>query len=145
MRAASRARFSSPPADCQQRILSLEPIRWPGAKKPVPPTLLIARDSAAPTRRAPTSRSYDSTNTPGSTAFRSLAADDVAGVCAVYPAQTIDPAKCNVLPRHGFSTYCAESQTEGSCAMGPGRGGIGAFAVAAIVLAAACARRRRAG
>ena len=83
--------------------------------------------------------------TPGSTAFRSLAADDVAGVCAVYPAQTIDPAKCNVLPRHGFSTYCAESQTEGSCAMGPGRGGIGAFAVAAIVLAAACARRRRAG
>ena len=83
--------------------------------------------------------------TRGSTAFRSLAADDVAGVCAVYPAQTIDPAKCNVLPRHGFSTYCAESQTEGSCAMGPGRGGIGAFAVAAIVLAAACARRRRAG
>jgi hypothetical protein len=82
--------------------------------------------------------------TPGSTAFRSLAADDVSGICAVYPPQKIDTGKCNVLPRHGFSPYCAEKQTEGSCATRPGRAEAWGFAVAALALAAARARRRRA-
>ncbi len=83
--------------------------------------------------------------TPGSTAFRSLAADDVAGVCAVYPAQTIDPAKCNVLPRHGFSPACAEKQTEGSCALRGPATRDGAVGIVALGLAVFALRRRRRG
>jgi hypothetical protein len=82
--------------------------------------------------------------TPGSTAFRSLADDDVSAICAIYPPQKIDTATCDVLPRHGFSPYCSSKQTEGSCAATPGRANGGAAALVAMVLAAAAARRRRA-
>jgi hypothetical protein len=82
--------------------------------------------------------------TPGSTAFRSLAADDEAAICAVYAPAAVDADHCNPLPRHGFSPACADKQTEGSCALSaaPRRAGGGTLVVA-CALGAACALRRR--
>lgn len=79
---------------------------------------------------------------------RDLAADDVAGICAIYPPAPI-PDGCDATPRHGFSALCASAQAEGDsgCSVaGPvARGGAWAslvVAVAAIGLAARRARRR---
>ena len=79
---------------------------------------------------------------------RDLAADDVAGICAIYPPATI-PDGCDATPRHGFSALCASDQAEGdsgcSVAAPVARGGAWAslvVAVAAIGLAARRARRR---
>lgn len=84
---------------------------------------------------------------PGSTAFRSLEADDISAICAVYPSQSIDAATCNPIPRHGFSPFCADQQTEGSCAFSPPsrRGGVGwRSALLLAVALGACRTRRRA-
>lgn len=59
---------------------------------------------------------------PGTSALRTLAADDAAGICEIYPtgatrnvASTVsasgvtEAAACDPQPRHGFSTTCAEN------------------------------------
>ncbi len=45
----------------------------------------------------------------GSTELRSLSADDVAGICAIYPPGR-DIAGRDCTPRHGFSELCAADQ-----------------------------------
>lgn len=83
----------------------------------------------------------------GDTSLRTLGADDVAAVCALYPPAAVDET-CNPLPRHGFSPYCEEEQPEGDCAAGRvPRGGSApwAGALAALTASALAARRRITG
>jgi hypothetical protein len=95
---------------------------------------------------------------PGTTSLRTLTADDVAGLCAVYPPGDI-PSGCDPTPRHGFSLYCHDNQpdctgggtesggTNGCCSVAPGGDapgrGIAALA-AGIGVALLSARRARA-
>jgi hypothetical protein len=69
--------------------------------------------------------------TQGSTAMRSLTADDVAGLCSIYPpngTRNVDPSvasggsvaedSCNPTPRNGFTTQCSQPRKSG-CAVAP--------------------------
>ncbi len=48
--------------------------------------------------------------------LRTLAVDDVAGMCAIYaPDRTLPPANCE--PRHGFSPDCGGVTENGCCAI----------------------------
>ena len=80
----------------------------------------------------------------GDTSLRTLGADDVAAVCALYPPARVDET-CNPLPRHGFSPHCEGEQPEGDCAAGraPRPGSPAWAAVLAALLAGAAARGRR--
>jgi hypothetical protein len=84
----------------------------------------------------------------GSDDFRTLDQDDVAGICAVYPAGR--PATNNeCAPRHGWASDCGTPGHKGCCSTAPGaassRGGAGIFAaVVGMGLFAARGRRRRA-
>jgi hypothetical protein len=105
---------------------------------------------------------------PGTTSLRTLAADDVAGICAIYPSSTernvaasvsasgvLAADACAPTPRHGFGSSCAEnaaptdSKTSG-CGVMPARdagGASGATAAAVVVLGLGllgAARRKRA-
>lgn len=78
---------------------------------------------------------------PGTSALRTLTADDIAGACAIYPSATkriVDPsvpnsqngvltaAACDSTPRHGFSSECAADapvETSGGCAVTGARPG----------------------
>jgi hypothetical protein len=73
----------------------------------------------------------------GNTEFRSLTLDDIAGVCAAYPPRA-EPAKCNPIPRHGFSSECLAGQNNGDCAAAPGHRGarVPFLALGALVLVA---------
>jgi MYXO-CTERM domain-containing protein len=104
--------------------------------------------------------------TEGSTAKRILAADDMAGICAIYDpsgtrsvdtwtsadggAWTSDPAvsegACDPTPRHGFQSACSSPQKSG-CAVAPGpASGAGTFfGAGAAAMALSVARRRRKG
>jgi hypothetical protein len=75
---------------------------------------------------------------PGMMEPRTLATDDINGICAIYPPQTIDRESCNPIPRHGFSPACLDQQTEGDCttARGAGRAGTGLVAMTALAMAA---------
>jgi len=54
---------------------------------------------------------------PGSTQMRQLTSDDIAGICAAYPADgtretaagTIASEMCDPTPRHGFSASCSDT------------------------------------
>ena len=77
-----------------------------------------------------------------------LAEDDVIGICASYPPKKIDTARCNPIPRHGFSPRCANEQTEGQCAVpsperSPTPGDVPALPIAAAIGLLALRRRRR--
>ena len=100
---------------------------------------------------------------PGTSALRTLAADDIAGICSIYPTATTrnvaanvsasgvtDATACDPAPRHGFSTTCAEtgtpsgSSSSGGCAVAAADGtpsergswaSFGAFAGLALVVA----------
>jgi hypothetical protein len=80
---------------------------------------------------------------PGDTGLRTLDADDVLGMCTLFPAAG-NPQPANCEPRHGFSRECAIAET-GCCAVHgtrPSRNGplaLLAFGVGLVV-----ARRRRA-
>jgi MYXO-CTERM domain-containing protein len=50
--------------------------------------------------------SYD----PPTTNLRHLSADDIAGICAIYPPGDASPC-CDATPRHGFSSLCGADQT----------------------------------
>ena len=76
-----------------------------------------------------------------------LAGDDIAGICAMYPPSDFDRDTCNPIPRHGFSPRCAARQTEGRCSVGaaPGRGEGGGLPATVLLLVGLGAVRRRAG
>jgi hypothetical protein len=70
---------------------------------------------------SPTSTMYASYK-PGTSSLRTLAPDDIVGVCEIYPstkertvAESVDPTgmvvadACDPTPRHGFGTGCAEN------------------------------------
>jgi hypothetical protein len=85
--------------------------------------------------------------TAGSLLPRTLAAMSSAAICEAYPptGDVLDTARCNPIPRHGFSPECAAKQTEGDCSV---RGGAGASeaedsAALALVALAALAFPRR--
>ena len=89
---------------------------------------------------SPTSTMYASYK-PGTTALRTLSADDIAGICDIYPSTTtrlvsrppsssVDATvtttlaadTCNYDPRHGFTTQCevpASSSSSGGCTTTP--------------------------
>jgi len=108
----------------------------------------------------------------GSTYMRILTADDVSGICSIYPSsgvRTIDPSAtfdgsgqipedvCDPTPRHGFASACAAPSKSG-CALAPlapvGAGQLrgagargqcaGACALVALVTGVLARRRRRA-
>jgi hypothetical protein len=112
--------------------------------------------------------------TEHSTNLRTLSADDVAGICAIYPPASGSICNCDPTPRHGFSAQCAAQQSgdgsnlslvcqgtttttavttsSGGCAAAAiaGRaegtpGGRGAAALAALGALAFAARRKRRG
>lgn len=84
--------------------------------------------------------------TTGDLGPRTLALDDIAGICSTYPAADppVDKATCNPIPRHGFSPACLAKQTEGDCSI---RGGVGSAHEGAgavlLVMGAMLVRRRR--
>ena len=110
---------------------------------------------------------------PGTSSLRTLAPDDIAGVCSIYPTSaarnvdvSVDPTgvlastACDTTPRHGFSTSCdsaavaqdtTTSSSSGGCnvvapsATAPGRELPWSTLVVAAgsVLALAQLRRRR--
>lgn len=109
---------------------------------------------------SPTSTMYASYK-PGSTALRSLTADDVAGICAIYPTPTIriatpvpsqqqdeivPAAACDPTPRHGLTAACEvpKSNEKCECAAGP-RAPWGGLASLAVVTAGLLGIRRRRG
>jgi hypothetical protein len=87
------------------------------------------------------------------TSFRSLADDDVAGICGIYPPGR-RPATTSCENRHGFSAQCGADQpapdTAKACSLNSGAPGSGSAAsslASVAILAAVCggrlARRRR--
>jgi hypothetical protein len=94
----------------------------------------------------------------GSIGLRSLGADDVAGVCSIYPPDR-DPGSDSCEPRHGFSELCAVAQPEpdseptsssdtSSCSLTvsgrdatPNGGGLAAWLVAIGAVALGCRRK----
>jgi MYXO-CTERM domain-containing protein len=108
---------------------------------------------------SPTSTMYASYK-PGTTSLRSLTADDIDGLCSIYPTKAernVDKSvsasgvlasdQCDATPRHGFGTTCAETPAStgtGGCATTPGAtSGRGAILVA-LAAGVAAGRRRRA-
>ncbi|WP_437680900.1 matrixin family metalloprotease [Sorangium sp. So ce131] len=84
-------------------------------------------------------------------AFRTLHADDIAGICQIYPPRDLSTSACNPLPRYGFAPDCAADQRV-RCSAAPlagggpgwgGRTGWGAPLAAVAALGAAAARRAR--
>jgi MYXO-CTERM domain-containing protein len=84
----------------------------------------------------------------GDTSLRSLEADDIAGICSIYPPGT-SVAQCDPTPRHGFSSDCGSPPAETGCCTtapgGPSRSGSAAVLalLAAFGLGASRRRRRR--
>jgi hypothetical protein len=61
---------------------------------------------------------------PRDTQQRTLHAEDIAGICEIYPPERdVNPNACD--PRHGFSKQCASEQDEGCGIAGPARPGAG--------------------
>jgi len=83
--------------------------------------------------------------TTGTDAYRTLEADDIAGICAAYPpGRQTSGGSCT--PRHGFSDTCGTvpPPKSGGCSVAPGTRGAGAAASALLAaLAIVSARRRR--
>jgi hypothetical protein len=95
---------------------------------------------------------------PGTTSLRSLTADDVAGLCSIYPSSSernvstvVDPSgtlastACDPTPRHGFGTTCAEnpapSQDKG-CTITPKSTSASPMMALAGILSGILVRRR---
>ena len=76
--------------------------------------------------------------------LRHLAADDIAGICAIYPPDRSTPA-CDFRPHGGFSAECAlDPVAGGRCSAAPGREAArsGAAGTMGCLLAGAIGRRR---
>ncbi|MEO7327935.1 MAG: matrixin family metalloprotease [Minicystis sp.] len=67
----------------------------------------------------------------GDKSLRDLTADDIAGMCAVYPPGAAIPASCDATPRHGFSVECAAQQPEGTSSSSSSGGSSGGCAISA--------------
>ncbi len=100
---------------------------------------------------------------PGTISLRKLSADDIAGICTIYPSadeRSVDPSvsttgkgtepsdACDATPRHGFGTSCAENPppatSGGGCAASPARGSAGAgLLLSAAATIGSFVRRRR--
>ncbi len=79
----------------------------------------------------------------GDASRRNLHADDIQGICAVYPPGPLNPT-CNPEPRHGFSTEC--HATKGSCSIAKLQSGGRTdpwLAVVALTVCGAVLSRRR--
>lgn len=76
---------------------------------------------------SPSSTMYASYK-PGSAALRTLAEDDVAGICAIYPnaqvrsvssalsvSETLVADSCDPNPRHGLTAACSETKPKDDC------------------------------
>jgi hypothetical protein len=98
------------------------------------------------------------TNQEGSNSMATLSADDIQGICTIYPSdktRAVDPTiaasgfiaadACDPTPRHGFQSVCAQA-TKVGCSVaddGPPRDfGAGFFAATLGVFGFAGARRR---
>jgi hypothetical protein len=77
-------------------------------------------------------------------ALRTLAPDDITGICTIYPPDPSVTPQCNPLGRHGFSADCKAAQTEGTCAYSAGGAPSGAAAFL-ILTGAVVLFRRKAG
>lgn len=95
---------------------------------------------------------------PGTTALRSLSADDVKGLCEIYPdantrivspkvspTSAVASESCNPEPRHGYTRVCEDPPEDDSCAVAPkAKAPFGSFAFAgALGLGLFAVRRRR--
>jgi MYXO-CTERM domain-containing protein len=81
---------------------------------------------------------------PGDLYQRDLQADDIAGICDIFPpGQTVDTSVCT--PRHGFSRECGTPSNTASCgvATGPGTGAASSAWFVVLGLGASALRRRR--
>ena len=92
--------------------------------------------------------------TPGTISMRTLAPDDIAGICNVYPpagtgsatSSTLVAPTCDPMPRHGFSSECAGSNsTRSGCALGPSRSGVSGLVAVLLGLCLGTLRRRSRG
>jgi hypothetical protein len=80
---------------------------------------------------------------PGETEMRSLEADDIAGICDIYPPGK-DIKSCNPTPRHGYSRDCATGEEKGCCTTAPGSPGpLGPWALGFALFGAAALAARR--
>ncbi|HEY0462958.1 MAG TPA: matrixin family metalloprotease [Polyangiaceae bacterium] len=90
----------------------------------------------------------------GSVELRTLSADDIAGLCGIYPPKR-QPGSTSCEPRHGYSDLCGADQPEiaptpdkpepvaSKCSFSPGRtSSVGVFVLGAL-LAFGLRRRRR--
>jgi len=75
----------------------------------------------------------DATYRTGSDDFRSLEADDIAGICEIYPPNrtAIDNA---CAPRHGFSGECGVHPRKGCCTTAPGGASTGGGEAVLVML-----------
>jgi hypothetical protein len=93
--------------------------------------------------------------TTGGTSMRTLTADDIAGLCSIYPpngTRAVDPSvatggfvpedACDPTPRHGFTTQCASTPSSG-CDVTGGDGGAFALGLLALGTTVGALRRRR--
>jgi hypothetical protein len=104
---------------------------------------------------------------PGTSALRTLSADDTAGICEIYPTaatRNVDTVvassgteaadACDPTPRHGFGSTCASnpapasSSSSGGCAVSAavsraGDDGKGASALLLVAVGAAVVSGRR--
>lgn len=96
---------------------------------------------------------------PGTTALRTLSADDGKGLCEIYPdtaTRTVSPKAsqtgaiaseaCNPEPRHGYTRLCEETPEDSSCAVTPSTKSpapLGSFAIAGVFGVGLFAARRR--
>lgn len=69
-----------------------------------------------------------------SVALRTLAPDDIAGICAIYPPGR-NAGECDPTPRHGFGSTCGEpAEDSGGCSTSGG-GSAGLWLIVALGLA----------
>ncbi len=85
---------------------------------------------------------------PGGTDLQTPAADDIAGICTIYPIGRSVDGECTSLPRHGYSPSCLSDQTEGNCSIGLGadrpEGSAAMIAIACLFLGLRARSARRA-
>ncbi len=95
---------------------------------------------------------------PGTIALRTLAGDDIAGICEIYPnseirtvspevslTETIAADACDPTPRHGFTSQCSspKRQKNCECAAPQANASWGASASIAMAVAGVLVARRR--
>jgi hypothetical protein len=77
----------------------------------------------------------------GDTSLRDLDADDVDGICAIYPPHR-EVSEDDCRPRHGFSPDCKPPEDSGCAFGGSGSSPAWPLMLSGLVLARLMARRR---